>query len=297
MKRLLKFLLLTALSLLLLTGTFSSAVFAFGSDSASDVIDKLYEGARKNMNVTPIVTPSAADLLSGALNRENPDPETPGERREYKNSETGYTAVIRDDASLLTEEEKEKLLKDMEPITAYGNVVFQSTDHNSSSPRGYVDRNYAGFDGSIFLLDMENRQVGLYNSGAIYKVVTTSHTASITDNVYLYASDKEYYECAAEAFREELILLQGGKIAQPMKLICSILLGLVLGFSINFLILRVQRYPAAPPKETIPIAVSTAAMAASLAVHVYKRERKSSGSSGGGGGGGGFGGGGSSHGF
>ncbi len=220
-----------------------------------------------------------------------------------ENPETGFTAEILDNAGLLTDSEKKELLEEMYPLTDYGNAAFQSTNVNTTTPREFIDRYYAGYTGSIFLLDMDNRQVGLYNSGAIYDVVTTSHTATITDNIYRYATKGNYYACAAEAFREETALLKGQRIAQPMKIICSILLALILGFMINFLILSHQRKPAKVPYEPLLSKLAQSVMTRSLHVNVYKRVEHDSDSGGGGfgggggGGGGGFSGGGSSHGF
>ncbi|MBP5443867.1 MAG: hypothetical protein J6Y60_11580, partial [Treponema sp.] len=48
--------------------------------------------------------------------------------RLYSNDETGYDALINDDAKLLSDWEKDELIKDMAPITQWGNVYFQTVD-------------------------------------------------------------------------------------------------------------------------------------------------------------------------
>ncbi|MBP5452147.1 MAG: hypothetical protein J6Y16_07930, partial [Treponema sp.] len=51
-----------------------------------------------------------------------------GNYRLYSNKETGYDALINDDAKLLSDWEKDELIKDMAPITQWGNVYFQTVD-------------------------------------------------------------------------------------------------------------------------------------------------------------------------
>ena len=50
-----------------------------------------------------------------------------------------------------------------------------------------------------------------------------SYADSITDNVYTYASNRDYFSCAAKGFERELNLLKGQKIRQPMKYISNAL--------------------------------------------------------------------------
>ena len=51
----------------------------------------------------------------------------------YVNQDTGYEAVIVDDAFLLSVSEKSMLLEKMKLITTYGNVMFNSISYNSTS--------------------------------------------------------------------------------------------------------------------------------------------------------------------
>ena len=51
----------------------------------------------------------------------------------YVNPDTGYEAVIVDDAFLLSVAEKSMLLEKMKLITTYGNVMFNSISYNSTS--------------------------------------------------------------------------------------------------------------------------------------------------------------------
>lgn len=157
---------------------------------------------------------------------------------EVFNPDTGFRVVVEDDAGLLTEEQRAELADVMQPITAYGNVAFKTIGKNASSTENYA-RNYYknifGTDsGTLFLIDMDNRNIWIFSDGAVYKVITTAYANTVTDNVYRYASAANYYECAAEAFREIYALLEGERIAQPMKYISNALLALLLAMLINF---------------------------------------------------------------
>ena len=74
--------------------------------------------------------------------------------------------------------------------------------------------------------------VTFQSDGKIYDYVSSSRARSITDNVSGYASKKNYYKCASEAFKQVLTLLHGNRIAEPMKYFSFIVIGLMLSFVI-----------------------------------------------------------------
>lgn len=156
----------------------------------------------------------------------------------YQNSETGYRVIVEDDAELLTDAERTELIGKMQEITAYGNVAFKSVLENSSSSEAFADyyyyANFGTDSGTLFLIDMDNRNIWIFSDGAVYEVVTTAYAETVTDNVYRLASDEAYYECAAKAFEQITALLKGQKIAQPMKYISNALLALSIGLLLNF---------------------------------------------------------------
>ncbi len=213
----------------------------------------------------------------------------------YVNEETGYEVYLVDAEDLLTEQEEEQLVSVMEPITAYGNVAFESRQVKGQSSYSYVEDHYTGYfgeSGTLFLIDMGNRRIQLYSSGKIEKRITPSYADSITDNVYQYATDGDYYTCAQKVFTQEYTLLRGGRIAQPMKYISCALLALILALLINYFVVRRKSKNTKTPQEKIMEAVATAALVGSAASVVTSRERHTSSDSGGFGGGGGGGGGG-----
>lgn len=149
-----------------------------------------------------------------------------------------FEAVIHDDANLLTEMQEHELGWTMQKVNAYGHAAFVSVRENTLSAEEYARNCYTTLfgtqSGTLFLIDMDNRMLWIHSDGEVYNVVTTAYAETITDNVYRYASNGEYYECATEVYREIFALLQGQKIAQPMKYISNTLLAMILALLINF---------------------------------------------------------------
>ena len=224
----------------------------------------------------------------------------------YENS-NGYGIYIEDNADLLSSSEEEDLRDVMEPISEHGNVIFLSLDSNPRySAESYAaDYGYAHFGNesyTIFLIDMDNREICVYSEGAIYKTITSAYARTITDNVYRYASDEEYYECAYHAFSQINSLLEGKRIAQPMKYISNALLAVVLALLINyFIVMRVSRSVKASNAELLN-GIFTSVDVRNTRTEFLNQTKKyspqsssSSGGRSGGGGGGGSRGGGGSH--
>ena len=173
----------------------------------------------------------------------------------WMNEETGYQVAVEDDADLLTDEEKALLAFDMRALTAYGNAVFKSVSYNNYSASWFAQDCYhrlmGSESGTLFLIDMSNREIYIFSDGAVYKTVTTAYANTITDNVYRYASDQDYYQCASGAFGQIHALLSGRRIAQPMKYISNALLALILAALINYFLVRILSASSKPDTREI----------------------------------------------
>ena len=221
----------------------------------------------------------------------------------YNNSETGYDVIIEDDAELLTEDEMAILYEEMIPLTQYGNIIFKSINYNDSTTSyyasNYYHEKYGTESGTILLIDMDNRIIYIFSDGNNYKYITNSKATIITDNIYTYASDEDYYECASIAFEQILTTLEGGKIAEPMRYISNALISITCAFFVCFIFVLVNTNIQKASKEDIlkncNIAFNMSDVNASKTGQrrVYSPQ-DSGGSSGGGGGSSGGGGGGSS---
>ncbi len=207
--------------------------------------------------IAAVMMPAGSALAYNPLNDKG-DPEI-----DKTNPETGYRVVIYDGAELLSQTEIKKLATEMMPITEYGNVAFVSTDDNNYGEiMSYSTAVYEGMFGSdsgtMIIIDMDVREISVYSDGAIHRVVTDSYGYDITDNIYRYASNQDYYGCASEGFAEIYKLLNGEKIARPMKYACSALIALMLSFLFNYLrVSGVSRIQKTSAKELLKGASKT----------------------------------------
>ena len=228
------------------------------------------------------------------------------------------TPLIQDDAELLTAEEESRLYQDMEPLCAYGTPMFWTSNEPGNErtlAEGFYQRHLGnGQSGILFVINMKERFLTIVSAGEIYRTVTRSEADTITDNVYRMAGRGEYYACASSVFSQALKLLEGEKIARPMKLVSNIMLAAALALLAIYLYLRFRyenRAAGNGKKALLPVTAATAAAFAVQTSNVSAKMTKqkkiniSSSSSGGGGhsgggggghsGGGGFSGGGGSH--
>ena len=226
---------------------------------------------------------------------------------------SNYKIVIEDDANLLSEEEKNKLMDDMMPLTEYGHAIFKSINKNDYSStyeygKNYYYDNFKNENGTLLLIDMDLRYVYIISGGDNYNIITTAKSEIITDNVYKYLSNQNYYEGASIAFHQINQLLQGYRIAEPMRYASNVVISLVLAFFVNFLIIMITCSPKKSKKNgevmglEMALAVNSFQALSNGTHRVYSPVSESSGGSSGGGhsggghsGGGGFSGGGGGH--
>lgn len=230
----------------------------------------------------------------------------------YTNEETNYKLYLNDYAGLFTEDEENKLIEDMKPLTKYGHIMVETITENSYySAAGYASERYHQLfnqeSGSLFLIDMKNRYIYIFSDGENYKYITNSKAEIITDNIYRYASRGDYYGCTKEGILEMNTILEGGKILEPMRYASNIFLALLISFFINFIIVsratKIKKASNNAILKNCDIAFTIAnVVGTKTGTHkVYSPPADSGGSgggfSGGGGGGGGSSGGGGGHGF
>ncbi len=209
--------------------------------------------------------------------------------------------VIDDQADLLTDDQEAKLRDEMSKLTEFGKVVFLTTDNNSGSATGYAQNFYSvkfsnNTDGVIFIIDMSNREIYFLSCGSLRNKLTNAKGRSITDNIYKYASRKEYYECASKAFSQAYTILTNGRIAEPMRFLSAFFVALTtstfIGFAIAYLGFRLKRASLAEEMKNNKLSFAIRNFSAvKTGTHmVYSPVSESSGGSSGGGGGGGGGG-------
>lgn len=232
----------------------------------------------------------------------------------WQNPQTGYSVYMQDDADLLSEDEENRLIAEsMRQITEYCSVVFYSTNSNpygTTATLGQeVSYDYFGYSdrGTVFIIDMDNRYLYVYSRGGIEKTITKSKADSLTDNIYKYATNAEYFLCARDAYDQMYKVLDGQRIAEPMRYISNVFISLILGFLISFLIAMHGASPKRASNSDIvdrtnhKVIVEEPNTTKIATSKVYSPPSSSSGGGGGGGhsggGGGHSGGGGGGHGF
>ena len=162
------------------------------------------------------------------------------------NNVSGYTAFLYDNAGLFAQTEARTLLNEIYQYTEYGDMVVLTTNENpygnsESATDQFCEAFYQQYSKKdncvIFIIDMKTRYLLVYSAGDVVEDnLTASKCSTITDNVYSYASDKDYYRCASEAYIQIGKVLAGMHIAQPMKVVSNVFISLVIGFVVMYLV-------------------------------------------------------------
>lgn len=222
-------------------------------------------------------------------------------------SEKGYSVDISDKVDLFTDSEEDALLEKMKNIAEFGNVGVLTSDDRATYSTEHLSEQYltekfgAGSNSTVFVIDMYNRMIHIYSDGAMLKKITISNANTITDNVYTYAYQGDYYKTADEALGYMLKVAEGSKIAQPMKYISNILFAIAIGFLVNFCIIlstysiKQASYEEIIGKVKTKVNISNMNVIMTRQRKTYDSSSSSSSGSGGGGGGGGHSGGGGGH--
>ncbi|MCI7468243.1 MAG: TPM domain-containing protein [Lachnospiraceae bacterium] len=221
---------------------------------------------------------------------------------------------IYDGAGLLTDSEEQELQNQLSGYSKDRHyLIVTENDYMSgaSSMHGEMDECYhekfGDSDGVAFIINMSDRQLYTGGFGSCRQEFTSGDARDVTDNVYRYATNGNYYECLSEAFSQINDVVENGFILRPMRYAVAILLGIFLGFFIMFIVMvssRKNRKVAPVIPENIGRTQFRAAtfngminpVFLNVVMHRTRRQSSSSsgGSSGGGSSGGGFSGGGSS---
>ena len=192
---------------------------------------------------------------------------------------------VNDAEDLLTDEEEKDLVAAMKPITKYGGVAFvtgRSLDGEASAKAHF--REYFSHDsGTIFYIDMECRKICIFSDGEIYKSITKSRANEITNSVYRYASDEDYYTCAVKAFESIYSVLEGHHIPRPMRYAHNLYIAIALSSIIMYIYVASSRQKYTS-KRTYDISKYIDAISdirfANLHTSILKTERRSNDSDG-----------------
>ena len=159
-------------------------------------------------------------------------------RADHSDVINGNDVRIVDNADLLTDMEELKLFEEIKDLSQYGHIMFYSEDRVSGSTNEYIKSWYNGQygreSGTVFFVDMKNRQIYIFSNGHNYSVISKTVADNITDKTWTYAHDGDYYTCASKSFEQLGIVLNGGKISMPMKYISNALFSIGLAMLICY---------------------------------------------------------------
>lgn len=216
--------------------------------------------------------------------------------------------TVSDYAGLFTETQTQALIEDYSAITEYMDAEVLTVDtylgETSSVAEQYAIQAYGNDPAVIFMIDMYNRQIYVYANGDALKTISRADSRAITDNIYKYASQGDYYGCAAGALEQILGKCQGQRLSRPVKHITNAMIAILLGILINYLVVvqsrkarRERRTAGSVSVNSRPAVLPAIGLAAPLIISSMRiyHNNDSGGSGGFGGGGGGFSGGGGGH--
>jgi len=168
------------------------------------------------------------------------------------NSETGFSAVIADEADLLTADEESKLLEKMVPLTTYANIAVYTVD----TPTKLQDYERArekraelfgtDADAAIFMVDMYLRRIIIQRRGNMETYFNNSRANNITNNVASIAKKGDYYKTCATAMDQMLTVVLDRNnvktdeprpaVPRPMMYLSNGVIALMLGALISYLV-------------------------------------------------------------
>ncbi len=139
-----------------------------------------------------------------------------------KNAKTGFSALVIDDASLLSKEEEYALLQEMLPITEYANIAVYTV----STPTDLLDYErarekrielFGSTDSAVLMVDMYLRRVVIQRKGEMEHIFNNAKANNITNNMSHYLTKEDYYEGCLMGITQMISVINGEKVPSPMQ--------------------------------------------------------------------------------
>ncbi len=165
----------------------------------------------------------------------------------WKNSKTGFRAVIEDELDLLTAVEERKILDEMIPLTEYGSVAFWSTREESADVQTQAEekrRTLFGEESScIVVINKAYQQLSIQSRGQLAKVVTSARAGRIAARGSPDLTRGQTYNAVSEAFSQIGTLTGSSKAAAHLRVFCNLFLSLMIGLTLTsvFVLVRKKR--------------------------------------------------------
>ena len=165
----------------------------------------------------------------------------------WKNSKTGFRAVIEDELDLLTAAEERKILDNMIPLTEYGSVAFWSTREESSDVQTQAEEKRRALFGEesscIVVINKAYQQLSIQSRGQLAKVITSARAGRIAARGSTDLTRGQTYNTVSEAFSQIGTLTGSSKTAAHLRVFCNLFLSLMIGLTLTsaFVLVRTNR--------------------------------------------------------
>ena len=163
----------------------------------------------------------------------------------WKNSKTGFRAVIEDELDLLTAAEERKILDEMIPLTEYGSVAFWSTREESADVQTQAEEKRRALFGEesscIVVINKAYQQLSIQSRGQLAKVVTSSRAGRIAVCGSTDLTRGQTYNAVSEAFSQIGTLTGSSKAAAHLRVFCNLFLSLMIGLTLTSVFVLVRK--------------------------------------------------------
>ena len=165
----------------------------------------------------------------------------------WKNSKTGFRAVIEDELDLLTAAEERKILDNMIPLTEYGSVAFWSTREESSDVQTQAEEKRRALFGEesscIVVINKAYQRLSIQSRGQLAKVITSARAGRIAARGSTDLTRGQTYNAVSEAFSQIGTLTGSSKAAAHLRVFCNLFLSLMIGLTLTsaFVLVRTNR--------------------------------------------------------
>ena len=165
----------------------------------------------------------------------------------WKNSKTGFRAVIEDELDLLTAAEERKILDDMIPLTEYGSVAFWSTREESADVQTQAEEKRRALFGEesscIVVINKAYQQLSIQSRGQLAKVITSARAGRIAARGSTDLTRGQTYNAVSETFSQIGTLTGSSKTAAHLRVFCNLFLSLMIGLTLTsaFVLVRTNR--------------------------------------------------------
>ena len=156
-----------------------------------------------------------------------------------------YQVFIEDGADLFTDAEEAKLREQLKGILPYGSAAIITNEEENYDAAALAEQRFRelflNHSATLLMIDMYNRRIQIFSDGTIFRTITRTRANEITDNIYQYATEGDYYMAASKTFEQMQTILEGGRIATPMKYATNAAFAIGIVLIINFIIITAQR--------------------------------------------------------